>query len=171
MRKKIILFTLIVLASFSIAQAQSYGYVNTEKILEKIPEYTIAQQQIEGLKKQYEAQVSSEMKIVESFFNRYQSEKSILSQNERVSRENEIITKERSAKELQKTYFGQDGMLSNKSKELLTPIKDRVQTAIDQIAKENNLILVFDIATAQGIIYNNPSNDLSAKVLQRLNIR
>lgn len=169
--RRIILLALIVLTSSSIVQAQAFGYVNTEKILEKIPEYAIAQQQIDILKKQYEAQIESEMKVVEALYNRYQSEKSTLSPAQRETRENEVITKERSAKELQRTYFGQEGTLSNKSKELLNPIKERVQTAIEQLAKENGIILVFDIATAQGIIYNNQAYDLSAKVLQRLNIR
>jgi len=169
--RRIILFTLIFLTSSAIVQAQTFGYVNTEKILEKIPEYTNAQQQIDRLKKQYEAQIEVEMKNVETLFNQYQSEKSMLSEGQKKVRENEVITKERSAKELQRSYFGQDGALAEKSKELLNPIKDRVQTAVEKIAHEDGIILVFDIATSQGIIYNNPAYDLTAKVLQRLNIR
>jgi outer membrane protein len=122
------------------------------------------------LKKQYEAQVESEMKIVESLYNRYLSEKPTLPQAQRELRENEIIKKERAAKELQKSYFGPDGTLSNSSKELLSPIKDKVQAVIEQIALDNGIILVIDIATAQGIIYYNPSFDMSSKVLQKLNI-
>lgn len=169
--RRVILFTLILLASAATVQAQTFGYVNTEKILEKIPEYIVAQQQIDRLKKQYDAQIEVEMKNIEALYNQYQSEKSPLSQNQREIREKEIITRERAAKELQKSYFGQEGTLAQKSKELLNPIKDRVQTAIEKIANEDGIILIFDIATSQGIIYNNPTYDLTAKVLQRLNIR
>lgn len=169
--RRVILITLIVLASSAAVQAQSFGYVNTEKILEKIPEYTVAQQQIDRLKKQYDAQIEAEMKVVENLYNKYQSEKASLDQNQRQSRENEIISKERAAKDLQKSYFGQDGTLAAKSKELLNPIKDKVQAVIEKIAGESGIILVFDIATAQGIIYNNPAYDLTSKVLQKLNNR
>ncbi|MEN6619911.1 MAG: OmpH family outer membrane protein [Rikenellaceae bacterium] len=168
--RKIILLTLVIFASSAIVKAQTFGYVNTEKILEKMPEYTNAQQQIDRLKKQYEAQIEAEMKVVESMYNQYQSEKQALSDTQRERRESEIINREREAKELQKSYFGQDGTLSDRSKELLNPIKDRVQTAIEKVASEGGIILVFDIATAQGIIYNNPAYDLTPRVLKKLNI-
>ncbi|OFY41500.1 MAG: hypothetical protein A2X18_06620 [Bacteroidetes bacterium GWF2_40_14] len=168
--RKLFLLTLVILASSAIVKAQTFGYLNTEKILERIPEYNNAQQQIDRLKKQYEAQIDAEMKVVESMYNQYQAEKQALSGSQREIREGEIIKKERSAKELQKTFFGQEGALSKRSLELLTPIKERVQTAIEKVAAEGGIILVFDIATTQGIIYNNPANDLTAKVLKKLNI-
>lgn len=168
--RKLILLTLVILASSAIVKAQTFGYLNTEKILQAIPEYTNAQQQIDRLKKQYEAQIDAEMKVVETMYNQYQAEKQTLSSSQREIRESEIIKRERAAKELQKTYFGQEGALSNRSLELLSPIKDRVQAAIEKVAVEGGIILVFDIATAQGIIYNNPANDLTTKVLKKLNI-
>ena len=168
--RKLFLLTLVILASSAFVKAQTFGYVNTDKILERIPEYNNAQQQIDRLKKQYEAQIDAELKVVESMYNQYQSEKQTLSGSQREMREGEIIKKERAAKELQKTFFGQEGALSKRSLELLTPIKDRVQAAIEKVAVEGGIILVFDIATAQGIIYNNPANDLTTKVLKKLNI-
>jgi len=168
--RKLFLLTLVILASSAFVKAQTFGYVNTDKILERIPEYNNAQQQIDRLKKQYEAQIDAELKVVESMYNQYQTEKQTLSGSQREMREGEIIKKERAAKELQKTFFGQEGALSKKSVELLTPIKDRVQAAIEKVAVEGGIILVFDIATAQGIIYNNPANDLTPKILKKLNI-
>lgn len=168
--RKLFLVTLVILASSAFVKAQNFGYVNTDKILERIPEYNNAQQQIDRLKKQYEAQIDAELKVVESMYNQYQTEKQTLSGSQREMRESEIIKKERAAKELQKTFFGQEGALSKRSLELLTPIKDRVQAAIEKVAVEGGIILVFDIATAQGIIYNNPANDLTSKVLKKLSI-
>ncbi len=76
------------------------------------------------------------MKIVESLYNSYQSEKNTLPPAQKSARENEIITKERAAKELQRTYFGQDGALAKRSVELLSPIKEKVQATIEKIAGE-----------------------------------
>jgi len=166
--RKIFLLTLAILASSAIMQAQSFGYINTEKILTSIPEYKTAQQQIERIKKQYEAEIEAGMKNVEVLYNTYQSQKASLSQTERSTRENEIITKERAAKELQKKYFGQDGVMTQTSKEMLEPIMTRVKAAVEKVAMDEGIIIIFDIASAQGVVYSNPANDLSPKVLKAL---
>jgi len=167
--RRIFLLSLVILASSTILQAQSFGYVNTEKILKAIPEYTTAQQQIERIKTQYETEIQGELKKVEQLYNTYQSQKVNLSQNERSIRENDIIVKERAAKELQKKYFGQEGTMAAKSKELLEPIMTKLKEAIEKVAQTEGIIIIFDIATSQGVVYNNPANDLSQKVLKVLN--
>ena len=101
-------------------------------------------------------------------YNRYQSSKASLNEYQRSQKENEIINKEKAAKELQKSYFGQDGYMQKKTDELLSPIKDRVQNAINQLAKQEGYSLVIDLAAAQGVIYNNPQHDLSSKIINML---
>lgn len=152
------------------AIAQSAGYVNTEVILSKIPEYVQAKQQLERMKNQYEVQIEKEIKVIENIFKQYQAEKVNLNDLQRQSRENEIIMKERAVKERQKEIFGEDGVMTSNSKKLLDPIKDLVQEAINIVAKESGVVLVFDLTTSQGIIYNDPKGDLTPLVLKKLKI-
>jgi outer membrane protein len=70
----------------------------------------------------------------------------------------------------QQDIFGQDGVMAVKSKELLNPIRDFVQKAIDEVAKETGTILIFDIATTQGIIFSDPKGDLTPRVLNKLRL-
>ncbi len=167
--RRIFLLSLLILASSTIIKAQSFGYINTETILKAIPEYATAQQQIQRVKAQYDAEIEGELKKVEQLYNTYQSQKANLSQNERSLRENEIITKERAVKELQKKYFGQEGVMAAKSKEIMEPIMTKLKSAIEKVAQSEGFIIIFDIATAQGVVYNNPENDMSQKVIKLLN--
>lgn len=167
--KKILIIVIALLCCSLQMSAQKTGYINTETILSQIPEYQVAQQKLNVLSEQYKNKVDSELNVVEQMYNKYMSVKSTLTEAQRTQQEEAIISKERSAKELQKTYFGQDGYLQKKSEELLTPIKNKVQQAIDKIAASEDFMIIFDLAVLQGVVYDNPKYDLSAKVLAVLN--
>ena len=169
--KKMFILLAICACGLSVAQAQKFAYVDTEYILGKMPEYNSAQNQIEQLSSQYQSAIESEIQKVDQLFRTYQSEKGRLSDVQRQVREQEIINKEQSVKELQKSYFGQDGTVTKRSESLITPIKNKVQRAIDAIAQEGGYAIIFDIAAAPGFIYTNSSFDVSNRVLERLGIR
>ncbi|MEG0519458.1 MAG: OmpH family outer membrane protein [Bacteroidales bacterium] len=170
--KKILLVAVVLFIGTMQLDAQNLnggtrvGYINTETILSQIPEYKIAQEKLEVLSKQYKEKVDSELKQIEMLYQSYQSAKSTLNQSQKDQRENEIITRERSVKELQKSYFGQDGVMQKKSEEFLTPLKSKVQQAIDKVAKDGNYMLIFDLAALQGVAYSNANDNLSTTVLK-----
>ncbi len=168
--KRIIVIAAIVVATIATAAAQTTGYVNTETILSRIPEYVQAQQQLERLSKQYETQLANEVKVIEDLFARYQAERAQLNEVQRQARENDIISKERVVKQKQQDIFGQEGVMSNKSKELLDPIREYVQNAINEVARETGTLMIFDVAAMQGVIYRDPRADLTPKVLNKLGI-
>ncbi|MFA6770981.1 MAG: OmpH family outer membrane protein [Bacteroidales bacterium] len=169
--KKIAIITVIMLSISIAAAGQTTGYLNTEIILAEVPEYVQAQQQLERLKSQYELQLQNEIKIIENLFSRYQSQKPTLSIVEREAKENEIITKERAVKEKQQEIFGQEGVMAVKSKELMEPIMDIIQKAVDQVAKENGYLLVLDLASLQGVIYKDAKIDLTPLVLRKMGLK
>lgn len=168
--KKIVLPFLILLLSISAIQAQQLGYVNTEQILEKLPEYNQAKLKIDSAKSQYEALVAAEYKKVEILYNSYQSQKTLLSEPQRKTKENEIITKERAVKEMQQNYFGQEGELAKLSNDLLNPIKEKINKAVVGVAEELKIIFIFDVTTLKGILYSSPKADYTSIVLKKLYI-
>lgn len=148
--------------------AQKIGYINTEKILSVIPEYKTAQEQLEGLSRQYQNKIESEYGKIETLYQSYQAQKGNLSAQVRQQRENEIIEREKTVKELQKSYFGQDGLMQKRSEELLGPIREKVDAAINKIAKSGNFMIIFDLSALQGVAYANESDDLSGEVIKLL---
>ena len=169
MKRFVVLLVLAAVFCSLTLRAQKIGYMNTETILSKIPEYAAAQEQLEKLNDQYKSRIENDYKDIERLYQSYQSSKASLSEYQRSQRESEIISKERAVKELQKTYFGPDGYMQKKTEELLTPIRNKVQGAIDKIAKEEGFMLIFDLAALQGVVYDNPQYDLSARILTMLN--
>ena len=81
-------------------------------------------------------------------------------------RENEIIAKEKAAKDLQKKRFGVDGDLYKQRAEMIQPIQDKVYTAIEKKAKQKQFVFVFDRSDNSGILYADPKNDISNEVLK-----
>ena len=158
---------LFIAAAFLFAvqlNAQRVGFLDTEKILASIPEYNSAKSQLESLEKGYRTKVAA----IEKLYNAYQANKGTMSQVVRAQKENEIISKEEAAKKLQESYFGENGIMQKKSQELLSPIKERVQAAIERVAKSGGYMMIVDIASQSGVIYTNSQYDLSQEVIKVL---
>ena len=148
--------------------AQRVGFLDTEKILASIPEYNSAKSQLESLEKGYRTKVENEFAAIEKLYNAYQANKGTMSQVVRAQKENEIISKEEAAKKLQESYFGENGIMQKKSQELLSPIKERVQAAIERVAKSGGYMMIVDIASQSGVVYTNSQYDLSQEVIKVL---
>ena len=162
---------LFIAAAFLFAvqlNAQRVGFLDTEKILASIPEYNSAKSQLESLEKGYRTKVENEFAAIEKLYNAYQANKGTMSQVVRAQKENEIISKEEAAKKLQESYFGENGIMQKKSQELLSPIKERVQAAIERVAKSGGYMMIVDIASQRGVIYTNSQYDLSQEVIKVL---
>lgn len=150
------------------AQSNGVGYLNTQTILSQIPDYVSAQQSLEKLNAQYKTAIEAESAKVDQAYKSYQSDRAGLSEAQKKARENEIITMERAVKELQKTYFGEDGVMAKQTAQLMNPIKERVDKAIERVAAEKKLILIIDVSSLQGVVYRNAEYDLSDEVVKYL---
>jgi len=148
--------------------AQKYAFVDTEYILNRIPSYKAAQEELDKLSKAWQKEIETLYEEIEKMYKDYQSEKVLMTEEMRQKREEEIISKEKAAKELQKKYFGPEGALFQKRKELIKPIQDEIYNAIKEIANENGYALILDTSAGPTVLYFNPRYDISDDVLQRL---
>ncbi|NLD22176.1 MAG: OmpH family outer membrane protein [Bacteroidales bacterium] len=167
--KKIALSICLALAASIGLQAQSVCYINTEDILASVPEYQSVQADLNDLAEKYRATIESEYDDINALYKDYQNKKASLSASERQQREDEIITKEKALKTKQNTFFGEDGVMANKSEELLAPIKTKLQNAIDAVAYKNNCSMIIDLAVTTGIVFKNDRYDLTQQTIEYLN--
>jgi outer membrane protein len=165
--KKILSIFAFILVPY-LAMAQKYGFVDSDYILNNIPNYKAAQEQLDKLSQEWQKEVEGVYAEIENMYKDYQAERVLLSEDMRVKREEEIVTKEREAKELQNSYFGQEGMLYKKRQELTEPIQDEVYKAVSDLATEEGYAAIFDSASGPFMLYFNPRYDLSDEILQRL---
>lgn len=165
--KKIGIVVTLLLAS-TVAFSQSFGYVDTEYILENIPDYKDAQGELDKLSIEWQKQLERRYSEIDKMYKNYQAEQILLTEDMKVKREDEIIKKEKAAKEYQKEKFGVDGELFQKRKELVKPIQDKVYKAISEIANYKKLGVVFDKASALTMLYTNPKYNVSDAVLKKM---
>jgi outer membrane protein len=168
--KKIIITTALALAA-SVLCAQRFAYVDSEYILGNIPEYNDAIEEIDELSIKWQKEIEDRFQEIDKLFQKFQAEAPLLSEDMRRRRENEIIEKEREAKELQRKRFGADGDLFKKRQEMLRPIQDKVYSAIEKIAKAKNYTFVFDRSDNANILYADTRVDISNDILNDMGLK
>jgi len=150
------------------AQNQKYAYVDTEYILDNIPEFQDAQDELDELSKKWQKEIEAAYTQVSDMYQKYQAESVLLPEDIKRKREDEIVKKEQEVKELQRKYFGPEGDLFQKRQELVKPIQEKVYNAIETIASTRNYSFVFDKAGGTTMLYTNPSFDISDDVLDEV---
>ncbi len=163
---KNILILFILLFSTIQVYSQKFAYVDTDYILNKIPEYKQAQEKLDGFSSKLESEIEEKFSEVDKLYRNYQKEQVLLTEEMKQKREELIIEKEKEAKNLQKIYFGPNGELFKKREELIKPIQDKVFDAIQRLASNNKYAVVFDSASDLIMLYSNPNLDKSDKVLE-----
>lgn len=153
------------------ASAQRFAYVDTEYILGQMPEYKAAEEEIDRLARKWQEQLDGLYAEIEDLYRKYREEEVLLSESIKQQRQDEILEKERAAKEFQRKYFGYEGELFKQREEKVKPIQERVFQAIETLAEEKKLDLVFDKSGDVVILYSNSAYDYSKFVLEKLGIR
>lgn len=166
--KKLVLIVFAVIGFSWISVAQKMAFIDTEYIMENIPAYKAAQNQLDQLSGQYQKELESIHAEIEQMYKDFQAESVLLSDDMKRKREDVIITKEKDYKQLQKKYFGPNGDLFKKRQGLVKPIQDDVFNAVQEIANEGSYSIIFDKAGGTTLFFTNPKFDLSDQVLQKL---
>jgi outer membrane protein len=166
--KKYILICFLLFTGFG-SFAQKFAYVDTEYILKHLPEYKSSLNQLNVLSEQWQQQVDKNFTDIDKMYKAYQADQVLLTADMRKRRENEIIEKEKDAKDFQRSIFGPDGQLFQNRTKLLTPVQDKVTKAIAAVAKAKLFDFIFDKSSeATMMIYASSNYDVSNDVITRL---
>ncbi len=148
--------------------AQKFAFVDTEYILNRIPSYKAAQEQVDKISQDYQKEIEAKYQEVDKSYKDFQKEKVLLTEDQRTKKEDEIVAKEKEIKDLQKKYFGAEGAVFQKRQELVKPIQDEVYKAVKELAIEGAYAVIFDTAAGAGILYENAKYNKSDEVLEKL---
>ena len=166
--KKVLVILLVSFLGMSAVQAQKFAYVDSQYILDNIPEYKAAQNQLDALSKKWQEEIETKIAEVDKLYKAYQTDKVLMPEDLKQRKEEEIMQKEREVKELQKKRFGNKGDLFKKREELVKPIQDKIFNAIEAFAKERGYAIVFDKAGGLTMLYTDAKFDKSDDVLRKL---
>lgn len=168
--RRLTVLLLLLLAVLPV-RAQKYAVVNTQYILNSMPDYVTALTKINKYAAEWQEELESKQQEVDNLRQQYQQEAYLLPDNLKQRRQDEIRTKEAALRALQQQYFGAGGDLDQRRTELMKPVQDRIYNAIERVAREKNYAFVFDKAGSATVLYAAEKYDISAQVLEVLGVK
>ena len=167
MMKRMILAVAILSMAF-VLHAQKFGHVTSELLLQGMPEYDSAQVELQELQKYYELeieriQVEINKKIEE--FNQGEASMSDLIKEAKASEIQELQMRLQNYSQTAQQDLQQQGMM------VIQPVMDKARIAIDEVAKENGLLYVFDLSQGNPIYTSEESLDMLPLVKAKLGIQ
>ena len=164
-------FLLIVLVfGMRFVKAQSYAFIDSDYILENVPEYNEAKERLDRMAERWTKEIEDRYATIKDLKNNFDREEVLLPKEEKEKRKLEIEKLEMEAIELQTKHFGANGDYFQKRQELIKPIQDRVFTAMKKVAKREGYEFVFDKANQSNLLYAEKEFDISEEVLEEMGI-
>ena len=166
--KKILLLAVVALMGTMSTFAQKYALIDMDYILKKIPQYEMANEQLDQISKRWQQEVEALASEAETMYKQYQADMVFLTADQKTARENAIVAKEKEVQDLRLRYFGPEGELYQKRNSLVGHIQDDIYNAVKEIAEKNSYAMVIDRSSAESIIFASPKIDISKEVLSKL---
>ena len=166
----LLLAVVLLLGGADVAQAQKFGWVDSEFIMAKMPEYAKAQQELALLSDTWQKEIEVQQKDLDKLHRNYQNEEIVLTEAMKKKRQDEILLKEQELKAYRNKQFGYEGQLFKKRQELNKPVQDQVFEAVEKVAKKKTLAVIFDKSGDLTMLYTNPAHDYTEFVLEELGL-
>jgi Skp family chaperone for outer membrane proteins len=167
-----VLFLLVIVFMISIsAQAQRgvrIGYIDTEYILQNVPEYQEATSQLEGKVQKWKTEIESQLSEIEQKRKDLSNEKALLTKELIEEREEDISFEEKEILDYQQKRFGPNGDLMIQKKQLIQPIQDQIFAAVQDIAEKRKYDFVFDKSADVVMLYSAERFDFSEEVIRSI---
>jgi len=131
--RAILLTTVFLVFGLNFAKAQKFGYIDSDFILSKLPDYRKAQDEIDRLSASWQKEIEEMQRKVQSLYAEYEAEQVLLTEEMKQERMGAIEKKEAELKEYQKKVFGFGGLFFLKKQELIKPLQDKVFEAVEKV--------------------------------------
>ena len=161
---------LVLIFGTGFANSQKYAYIDSDYILQKLPEYGEAKDKLDKLADRWTKEIEKRYDVLKMKKDNFAREEVLLPDEEKKKRAEEIETLETEAMQMQKTRFGVKGDYFMKRQELIKPIQDRIYEAMQKVASRKKYVMVFDKANQSNLIYADVKLDISNLVLKEMDI-
>jgi outer membrane protein len=168
MKIRIFFLFLTVLAFES--NAQKFGYIDTEYIINKMPEYKKAEELLNQFTEKWSKDIQGKYTELEKLKEKFQQEEILFTPEMKKEKLAEIEKKEEDLKALNNNVFGINGQLFQKKKEILKPIMDEIYKTSEKIARKYKLSFIFDKASDLSMIYADPRHDYTDFLIEDMGL-
>ncbi|MGE5846639.1 MAG: OmpH family outer membrane protein [Ignavibacteria bacterium] len=166
----LIIFLAVIFTSAAYGQLK-IGYVDSDAIMDNLPDAQDAHQKIDALVQEWQTELNKMESSWKVKYDDYEKRKLIMSDQTRAELEAELIKLEQGISEYREKKFGTNGELFQKQDELMKPVQNKVFTAIQEVAQQEDLDFVFDKSGDIMLLYAKEQYDLTQTVLERLKLQ
>lgn len=149
---------------------QRIGYIDSQSILDEVPEYASVQQKLDQLEKKWRAEIQSQKEEVQKLKEEFRAWELLYTDEERREKRQAIEKAQKEVEQLRQRYFGPEGQLYTRQKELMRPIQERILKATEVVATEQGYDYVFDKGERVLFMYARQEHNLNEEVLQELGV-
>ena len=140
----VIFLMLILSGDIAHAQEQRTGFIDSEVIMQNMPEYTGIEQRLNLLSEGWRDEIRELEEEIAELEEEFEAREILFTEDVRQQRLNEIENLRRQRDQLVEEKFGPDGEYFTTQEELLEPIQRQIFEAIDAVAGRQNFDFVFD---------------------------
>lgn len=167
--KKLIVCAICAICGFSTANAQAkFGHLNTQEVIQAMPEYATAKTEIDALQKQYEA----DLKLMQDEFQKkgeaFEKEQTTLPENIKQRRQQEL---QDMYQKIQQSYQDNQHALQQASAEKMQAITAKVVSAIKEVGQAGGYVYIMDMSSGIPYISTTLSTDVTAQVKAKLGLK
>jgi len=167
--KKFIICAICAICGFTTANAQAkFGHVNTQEIIQALPEFIAARTDIEKLTQQYEADLKSMQDELQKKAEAFEKEEATLPENIKTRRNQEL---QDLYQRIQQTYQDNQQALAKAQQEKMQAITTKVLDAIKVVGQEGGYVYVMDMSAGIPYISTTLSSDVTAQVKAKLGLK
>jgi outer membrane protein len=150
--------------------AQKVGFIDSDLILSKMPEYKSAQKQLDELAAKWQDEATQMQTKLDQMYKDFKAEEPLLTSEQKKIREEAIVKKEAELFKFREEKFGTSGELFKQRETLVKPVQDKLYEAVQKVAKAEGLDFIFDKAGGVLMLYANPKYDKTFEVMEELGI-
>lgn len=163
----LLIFLFAGMASMVNAQTLKFGHIDMQQLIQVMPERTTALATLEKEATELEDMLMTMQQELQTMFQDYTTKRETMSELVRQAKEEDIQTKQQRIE----TFRGQaDQQLQQKQQKLMMPIFEKADKAIADVAKENNLLYVFDVSSRVVLYKSAQSVDVLPLVKKKMGI-
>ena len=168
--KVLFLLAVIGLMSFSVNAQRGVriGYIDTEYILQNVPEYQEASTQLDNKVLEWKSEIEQKLSVIEQKKKELENESVLLTKELYEERMEDISFEEAEILDYQQKRFGPNGDLIIQKRQLIEPIQDQIFAAVQQIAETKKFDFVFDKSADVVMLYSAERYDISEQVLRTI---
>ena len=166
--KRALLSVLVVACCATSALAQlKIGYIDSEVLKERLPEFRDAQRTLDQLRQDYENQAKDREAKLLRLQEDFQRQELLLSEAKKAELQAEFETKGQQLQQFIQEKFGPEGELWRKNVELSEPIFKKINDALQGMAEEKGYDFIFDAAApSTGLVFAKEEYDLTEQLLE-----